>query len=217
MSNQASSAVLGTQQSPIDVITPESLYAPVLKMAMKLKYKPNQVWGKVVDDNFVLRPGQVPGLTFRGVDYALAKIHYHEECEHRIDGKEPANHEIHFIHTLAGSEDKVVLGVFFHEEAKIKSRPSLRNWYHALAAASDQAPCQEFQIELSDFIELKHKTWYLYQGSLTSYPFTEDITWIVSTTVEAVPKADVAALVHAKQTARVLMPLNRRHILRNFK
>ena len=62
-----------------------------------------------------------------------------------------------------------------------------------------------------------YKRWYLYEGSLTSKPTREVVTWIVFPTSLDVASDDLRKIErHAHQPERDVQALNRRYVLRNF-
>ena len=64
------------------------------------------------------------------------------------------------------------------------------------------------------------KTWeqhYRYQGSLTTDPYTESVSWVVVKDPLQMPKAKLNELLKLfKSEARFPQPLNRRFVLKTF-
>lgn len=73
-----------------------------------------------------------------------------------------------------------------------------------------------FTLTLSDFIVADLSRWFTYEGSLTSYPFSEDVTWVVNLATEEINSADIEKLKNTEQKTRCIQLLNRRYILRNY-
>ena len=60
--------------------------------------------------------------------------------------------------------------------------------------------------------------WFRYEGSLTSEPFSEDVTWYVFDRETGILKSEVDHLAGtAEQEARPVHALDRRYVLRSFK
>ena len=59
--------------------------------------------------------------------------------------------------------------------------------------------------------------WFRYEGSLTSKPFSEDVSWLIFRDETDLAKADVEKLKgEAEQEARETFDVNRRFVLRSF-
>ena len=59
---------------------------------------------------------------------------------------------------------------------------------------------------------------YRYEGSLTTEPFNEFVSWVVLRDKVAVKAGDIKPITaHAQHDARPTQPLNRRFVLRSFK
>lgn len=234
--------VIGTQQSPVNIETANTIYSVNDKDQLDITYSDvKEIEGDFSDHNFVIAPSKQPILIFRGNRYRLVKIHFHRACEHMIDGVAPSHFELHLLHQkeicpgnssspAKLSTEKLVVAAFFEicsekkksqshtafhklnkllREAKLTSEKSVGNRSAAVTCA---------QIPLKDFVPLDRGEWFCYEGSLTSPAYTEDVTWILLRTPEAVPAKDVNELIanHADQEQRPLQPLNRRIVLRNF-
>lgn len=227
------SVVVGTQQSPIDICPVESIFAPALNGSLGIQYLNATAKGHVDQStlNFVLEPNQHLRTSFRGITYELKKIHFHSCCEHTINGSCPSQHEMHFVHTRTDSTDYLVLAVFFNVSRTAKHRPSLYRWNQAagvVGASRKTKTAKEFvqsvdpkvfEIDLHDILQSLPSEWYHYQGSLTTYPFSEDVAWIVDRSAGTFKQSDIDHLIGAEQPPRpgAPMALNRRFVLRNCK
>jgi len=227
----------GTQQSPINIVTKDAIAVDWPSTYFSVAYaKGGKVHGTIDGHNFLV--DHLPPLVtnFGGKRYRLAKIHFHSHCEHQIDGEAPAHFEIHLLHVLLSDKDKdmndkLVIAAFFdtiagktnkrHREgfrmmdASFAEKPSGKKEPAAGAKGGDGA--EVVVSDIADFLPDDLSKWYTYQGSLTSYPFTEDVTWVVIQKPESIPDSDVKQLQasHAKQPKRLfgVQPLNRRYVL----
>ncbi len=219
MSDKLSSPVLGTQQSPIDIIHEESLFVPALSGQFSVNYLNGTAHGIITGKNFELTPGQGWQCTFRGKPYDLFRIHFHKKCEHTVDGTPAAKFELHLMHTLPDSEDKLVLGVFVDAVSSVDAKPGFVAWSRAISQLADtqkRSLRTEEPIALGEFLPSAAPDFWTYKGSLTSYPFTEDITWLVAVEHVSVNPESIPGLTEVEQDARPLQPLNRRFVLRSF-
>ena len=61
------------------------------------------------------------------------------------------------------------------------------------------------------------KNWFHHQGSLTSFPYTEDVSWFVMKSEAAVKPDEIKDLQElTEQDARELQPLDRRIVVQSF-
>ena len=239
--DQVTSMPNGTQQSPIDIVTKEAIAVQRPSTYFSVEYaKGGKVHGKIDGHKFAVN--HLPPLLthFGGKKYRLAKIHFHSHCEHQIDGEAPAHFEIHLLHVLLSDKDQdmndqLVIAAFFdsvtgktskqHREgfrmmdASFAPKQSAKKELVAGATGGDGA--EVVASDIADFLPDDLSEWYTYQGSLTSYPFTEDVTWVVIPKKEIIRESDVKELraSHAAQPKRVhgLQPLNRRYVLHHGK
>jgi carbonic anhydrase len=206
---------MGAQQSPIDIDLAAAVFAPGLNRALEVDYANKSAVGTFEGDNFVIQNSAELRLRFWGTTYELLKLHFHAHCEHLVGGSPLAECELHLVHRVADPHgrgtDKLVLALFFDRRPGARAHESFRRW------ATGSGP-ERVSVPLKDFAPADTSRWVTYQGSLTGYPFTEDVTWVVNLAHETVNAADVDALVrhHAGHAARPVQPLNRRFVLRNF-
>ncbi len=210
------SIILGTQQSPIDVTLRDTVYAPKIAFP-DIEYTQSTAIGKFEKHDFLVENHADLLVNFEGRVYHLVKIHFHDGCEHTIDKSDISNHELHLVHELydgdKGQNDKLVIAVFFKE---LKTSQGATSFVELAKAMTGDQP--EYKIKLDDFVPEKTEKFLLYQGSLTSYPYTEDVTWILNLAPEKIDSKTVELLRKsvAEQPERKRFCLNRRFVLRNF-
>jgi len=107
--------------------------------------------------------------------YDLLQFHFHGPSEHTIDGKY-FDIEMHMVYKSKANPDKLaVVGVFFdREEGGDKENEFIKS------LKIDQIGTNELSIALKDFIyDLDTTKLYRYEGSLTTPPCSEVVTWQV--------------------------------------
>ncbi len=215
------------QQSPINLSKSESVYVKYPKTVFKFDYSGAPFQGKFIGEdrhkNFELLSipaGQAkPTIQFDGVKAELIKIHLHTGAEHGLDGVDLGG-EIHLIHKIEepthGSEF-LVLGVFFVPAEKPIKTSFFSDW---LSGISTTAHKQDDEPVVSlDPRNLMPKTgkWYRYEGSLTSKPYNEVVSWLVFVDPLGISSSDLTKLKRkAHQPERPIQPLSRRFVIRNF-
>jgi carbonic anhydrase len=214
------------QQSPIKLFKSASLFVNFPKNYLTLDYRDAPFTGKFVGHaghkNFELNPhsGKYPPiLTLGGQKAELVKIHLHTPSEHDLEGANQDG-EIHLIHKIvsptAGSE-LIVLGIFFEKSAKPIKGDFFQLWTNELKAAKKAQDGKETQIDPRNLLPPQDK-WYRYEGSLTSEPYNEIVTWVVFPTPLGIASDDLNKLKkEAHQPERPTQDINRRFVLRNFK
>lgn len=114
-------------------------------------------------------------LELDGVDHELLQFHYHAPSEHTVDGV-PSPVEFHFVHADADG-DLAVLGVLARE-----GRADNAAWAPFVQAASTPADMDvSSTLDLAGLLPtgagaLEH---WAYDGSLTTPPCSEQVTWLV--------------------------------------
>ncbi len=112
-------------------------------------------------------------FSFGGSEYAAAQYHFHSPSEHELNEKQYPL-EAHFVHQSSTGK-LLVMGVFFEEGAM---NPALEETFKSMNEG-------ELRISMGDFFP-RDLSYVTYQGSLTTPPCSEGVTWIVmKTPVEA--------------------------------
>ena len=111
-------------------------------------------------------------LTVGSKQYKLIDFHYHAQSEHQIDGQSfPL--EVHFVHK-ASETDLAVVGVLFVEgEENDLFTKFLSHFPDEKGTYNDTT-----KFELSDLLP-ENKSFYHYNGSLTTPPCSEVVSWYV--------------------------------------
>lgn len=161
-------------------------------------------------------------LTMGDVKAELIKIHLHTPSEHDIEGKDLGG-EIHLIHRLAspvnGSE-LVVVGVFFNEDKEAEKREIFSMWAAQVDPKLKKDPdSKRANLDPRRIVPKNPngEQWYRYEGSLTSEPYSEIVSWLVFVDPIGVLPTEFKILKdNAHQPERPVQSINRRFVIRNF-
>ena len=149
-------------------------------------------------------------IVYNGISYDLLQFHFHHPSEHTING-EAAAMEVHFVHQDPNSGMLVVVGIMLRESDQDNV---------AYAAIFDHMPSQAGEeMAMSDVISLMallpyQRTYYTYQGSLTTPPCSEIVRWLLLDTAVDLSAAQIAAFTEMyAYNARPTQPLGKRDLL----
>lgn len=194
----------GMQQSPIDIA--EDVAAQLPALAVDWKNDP----AKMVNNGHTIQIDVPAGSRIRRGDeaYDLVQYHFHAPSEHHVKGK-TFPMEAHFVHRNPETGSFGVLAVFLEPGAANET-------FSALAAAFPDKSGMEVKIEDIDpngLVPASLEYW-LYEGSLTTPPCSEDVDWMIARTPVRVDAEDIArfAALYPKNARPIRLP-NRRFIL----
>ena len=152
-------------QSPIDII-PDNLCYLKNKYKFDITYLDKEIKAKKknnidnlhfdVNDNYL-------SLIYNNENYNLFQYHFHLPSEHSIL-KKKYDMEIHLVHQL---NEKILVLAFFIEIGKISNCPFLD--------AIQMKETASFKLSKSHI----SSNFHIYQGSLTTPPFSENVSWII--------------------------------------
>ena len=197
---------VGTQQSPIDIVSPIQAKLPPLVFG----------WGTkpatIVNNGHTIRLDFTPGSTLLTSSdrYNLVQFHFHHPAEHLIAGKQSAM-EAHFVHTNAAGNAAAV-GVFM---VPGKPNATFHKIVQTMPAAEGPSIKADPAIDPNGLLP-KKRDYFRYAGSLTIPPCGENIEWsLLRTPVEVAPD-DIAAFAKLyAMNARPLQKDNRRYVLQS--
>jgi carbonic anhydrase len=196
----------GSQQSPIDVVGAVKAQLPSLQIA----------WGKradsIVNNGHTIQVNFTEGSTLKvgGELYTLLQFHFHRPSEHLINGKNFPM-EAHFVHrnttgTLA------VIGVLM---ATGKVNPAFNKVVSIMPAVEGPAVKADAAIDPNALLPAK-RSYYYYEGSLTTPPCSEVVNWLLLTDPIQVADADVTSFAKLyAMNARPVQKVNRRFVLQS--
>lgn len=196
----------GTMQTPIDLRNPLAGAAD----SIKRDYKAMPL--KIVNNGHTIQVNAAPGstCTVDGERFELLQFHFHHPSEHLLAGK-AKQLECHFVHRNAAGQ-LAVLGVFMEPGAR--SLAALEPiWAAAPSSAGPERDLPNVTITPEQLFPANTRH-FRYQGSLTTPPCSEGVTWVVYATPVEVSRAQTTGFAKLfANNARPVQPLNRRSLL----
>lgn len=196
---------LGKAQSPIDI------KAPFDKTTRSIKPDYREGALKIVNNGHTIQVNVDPGskLQIDKDSYDLLQFHFHRPSEEKIDGK-PSAMVAHFVHRNAAGKLAVV-GVLLNEG---KENPTVKTvWAAAPKAEGPEVVVKGARINPVSLIPTS-LSYYSFEGSLTTPPCSEGVTFYILKSPVPIAKAQVDAFPF-KMNARPVQPLNGRKIAAN--
>jgi carbonic anhydrase len=114
-------------------------------------------------------------LEFDGKLYDLAQFHFHTPSEHLLDGVTYPM-ELHLVHTEHNHPERfLVIGVLFKEGG---SNGLIQTFLRDVPEQAGKRAEADAKLDASSLFK-PHEGYYHYEGSLTTPPFSETVTWLV--------------------------------------
>lgn len=174
-------AKTGKHQSPIDISETVSKRLP----ALDFEYKPTKI--NLIYNGHSVQENEDPGgfAVAGGKRYALQQFHFHSPSEHTVDGKHFPM-EMHLVHQ-AEDGTLAVAAVLIEEGEHNKAFDPI---WAMLPDANQPSRDSELLIETTPLLPTEH-SYYTYDGSLTTPPCSEHVTWAVLTTPVSLSKKQI--------------------------
>jgi carbonic anhydrase len=160
----------GVRQSPINF-----QQAPELKLGgLHIEYSKSPV-NLINNSHTVLLKYQKGSyVEWEDEKFELLQVHFHHPSEHTVNGK-AFPMEIHFVHR-SGDHEYVVIGVF----AKYgKSNSIIEKLWKDIPTQIDKEILVKDHLIDAGALFPNSKDYFLYNGSLTTPPCSENVTWFV--------------------------------------
>jgi carbonic anhydrase len=152
-----------------------------------------------------------PKFQTYGQVYELLQFHFHQPSEHLISGK-AAEMEAHFVHQNQATGDLVVLAVLMSEGEMSQALESI--WQQIPRSDAQTSQVSDLTINALQLLPENSRQYYRYQGSLTTPPCSEIVTWLVLKQPVSVSKAQLTRFFQAiGNNARPVQALNQRSLL----
>ena len=195
----------GKAQSPIDIRGPFEKSTN----ALTVDYKPIPL--KVLNNGHTLQVNVAPGsqMSIGGEKYDLLQFHFHRPSEELIEGK-PAAMVAHFVHKSAGGKLAVV-GVLLNQGTENEVIRSI--WSNAPKQEGPEVDVPGVALNLMKILPAALE-YYSFEGSLTTPPCTEGVTFYILKASGNVSREQVNAFPFTLN-ARPVQALNGRKVTAN--
>jgi carbonic anhydrase len=183
LSPEFATCKLGKNQSPIDIRGAKASDLP----AIKFDYKPSLL--KVIDNGHTIQVNYAPGSSIEvaGTRYELVQFHFHKPSEEKIDGK-PHAMVAHFVHKSPEGKLAVVAVLL----DKGGANELIDSIWKNLPKEKEKEVATSVTIDAANLLP-QNKGYYTFQGSLTTPPCSEEVTWLVLKTPVKISDGEIAA------------------------
>jgi carbonic anhydrase len=196
----------GKNQAPID------LHAMIEAELMPLGIAYKAGGEEVVNNGHSIQVNYTPGSTLDvdGHIFELKQFHFHTPSENTIEG-ESFPMEMHLVH-LDESGNIAVIGVMFKEG---EENAELAKAWSVMPKQADQKAAPAAVLDAAVLLP-ENRDYYRFNGSLTTPPCTEGVTWIVMKEPVTVSAEQVEAFAHVMHhpNNRPVQPVNARPVLK---
>lgn len=195
----------GKSQSPLDI------QGPFVKARTSLNadYKEGPL--KIINNGHTIQVNVAAGSKLRidSMPYDLLQFHFHRPSEEKIQGT-PMAMVVHFVHKNAAGK-LAVLGVLLKEG---NENPGIKTLWDNLPSAEGPESSPEGVSFNPGNLLPREFDFYGYEGSLTTPPCTESVSFFILKTPVNVSSAQVNKFPF-KNNARPVQPRNGREIVMN--
>lgn len=176
----------GLAQSPINIVGAGT--AATTPAALDLAA--DEVPADVVNNGHTIQVNYSAGSTLRVGEstYHLKQYHFHSPSEHAVDGRQFPM-EMHLVHASDAGKLAVV-GVLIEEGAENAAFEPV--WSRLPAQAGTPTPLADVAGEVEDLLPA-NRACHAYDGSLTTPPCSEGVSWFVMATPVQLSKEQIAA------------------------
>ncbi len=196
----------GVNQSPIDLADLIEAELPPLGLAYKLG------GNEVINNGHTVQVNYLSGsnLSVRGQIFELKQFHFHAPSENHVNGQAYPL-EAHLVHADKDG-NLAVVAVLFEEG---EENPTIKSIWESMPEKAGEKNKLQPTISADDILP-SHQDYYRYNGSLTTPPCTEGVTWLVMKQPLSVSKQQIkqfeSLLEHPNN--RPVQPINARPVLK---
>ena len=165
----------GEHQSPVNILDGQTIKDEGERCSLDFYYSPKTLLNNVRNNGHSIQFDFELGdsLAYNHVNYNLVQIHFHEPSEHLINGvRYPI--EIHLVHQ-SQQQDYTVVSVLGIEGEDCETIENMES-YLPLKKGEEKEIHES--LDLSSIFPEK-KSYYFYEGSLTTPPCTENVQWVI--------------------------------------
>ena len=195
----------GSSQSPIDLA--EAVDGDVADPVVDWSSDGLEIENKGHTTEVYVAPGEST-TTLQGEEWELVRFHWHEPSEH-VNGDDAYDMELHFVHqrTVDGATENAVLGVLIETG---DANPTYDPIWPAQPDEEGTREPLDADLDITTLLPDDLAT-VTYEGSLTTPPCSEGISWNVLTTPVTISAEQIEAFAHPG-TAREAQDLNGREV-----
>jgi carbonic anhydrase len=195
----------GHHESPIDIRNPRPSDLPRLEF----DYKPSPL--HIIDNGHTIQINYAPGsfVSVGGKKYELKQFHFHRPSEEEINGKRYAM-TLHLVNV--GAQGKIAVVAVLLEKGR--NDPLIHElWSHLPKEEGKEVILNDVQIDAARFLPAD-RGYYTYDGSLTTPPCTQGVTWFILKHPMSVSEGEIQQFAKEyKNNARPVQPLYERVVL----
>ena len=196
----------GQHQSPLDVDDPvvEQNLRPI-----RFDYKLSPL--KIVNTGETIRIDYQKGssITINGISLPLIQFHFHHPSETEINGRK-YDMELHLVHQDPAAGRTAVVSILIKNGSESALLRDLLA--HAPRKPDGVADLKKIVINAADFLP-SDQNYYVFDGSLTTPPCSENVKWyVLKTPIEASSAQIEAFAKFYPDNARPVQPLNGRTV-----
>ena len=196
----------GFAQSPIDIRDPGEVDL------VDIEFQYGQTDSMITNNGHTIQVNVEAGssIVYNGITYNLLQFHFHAPSEHTIDG-EAAAMEIHFVHQDPNSGMLAVVGVLL--EQGDADNEAYKVVMDDMPAEVGEPQPMDAALSLASLLP-DERSFYTYQGSLTTPPCSEVVRWLLLDTPVHLSGAQIDSFAEIYvYNARPTMPLGKRDLL----
>jgi carbonic anhydrase len=169
----------GRAQSPIDVVTSAATAPSGGASASRARFDPGDLRSvpvDIVNNGHTIQIDTIgSGVLVIGKErFVLQQFHFHTPSEHTVDGRSYPL-EAHFVHKTAGGKLAVV-GLLFDEGAE--NTELTPYWSRMPLSAGPPVDLGKGGVDVRKILPARLDA-YRYQGSLTTPPCSEGVSWLL--------------------------------------
>jgi carbonic anhydrase len=159
-------------QSPINIVTSRALPS---RHKIKFHYQSSKEHVDNLGHTVKVTYDSGSSLDYDGRRYDLVQFHFHTPSEHLLDGVTYPM-EMHLVHAEHGKpEHLLVVGVLFKEG---DPSPLLDKVLVDVPSHAGEHTDNDVELDASSVLK-RGEGYYHYEGSLTTPPYSESVTWLV--------------------------------------
>lgn len=196
----------GARQSPINID-----HVPGLKLD-KLSFHYLETPLLLINNKHTLLLRYKPGsfVEWEGEKFELIQVHFHHPSEHQVNGKSFPM-EIHLVHK---TEDHQYIVIAVFAKYGDENKAIQRLWAHVPSKTDEEILVSKQLINARTLLP-ETKNYYFYDGSLTTPPCTENVTWFILEEPVEMSRGQVELFQRIfKENARPIQKLNHRLVVR---